>query len=177
MLQFASLSLSIHIYIYVYIYIHIYIIKSIDNVVYPCGFLKPMGTPKFFIVFSSVTFLWSKVDHVKPQILVYRKDRCAHFEVMSRFLFVCFPALFALMTPVTFMSHVCVYIYILIDIHHYTYAYIYNYIYTLFYLQIGIYSKCTFTSTYILQGRWNHQSNKPNVPRWAIPSTLSSRWS
>ena len=112
MLQFASLSLSIHIYIYVYIYIHIYIIKSIDNVVYPCGFLKPMGTPKFFIVFSSVTFLWSKVDHVKPQILVYRKDRCAHFEVMSRFLFVCFPALFALMTPVTFMSHVCVYIYI-----------------------------------------------------------------
>ena len=28
---------------------------SIDNVVYPCGFLKPMGTPKFFIVFCLVT--------------------------------------------------------------------------------------------------------------------------
>ena len=44
---------------------------SIDNVVYPCGFLKPMGTPKFFIVFCLVTlhldvpttFLSQRLDH------------------------------------------------------------------------------------------------------------------
>jgi hypothetical protein len=69
----------------------------------------------------------------------------------------------------------CIYIYTYWYTPLYICIYIIIYIYTLFYLQSDIYSKCTFTSTYILQGRWNHQTNKPNVLSHPVNAFLSMK--